>query len=140
MAPGRSRIFLPAGLGRTRVAVSVASPLDVPRAAHHRIPFMDALRQFRVVGHLEGVSFLLLLFVAMPLKYFAGWPLGVRVVGALHGLLFLAYLVALFRIASDQEWPLRRSAGAFIASILPFGFFVFDARVLGVDAGKRPVQ
>jgi integral membrane protein len=94
---------------------------------------MNALKQFRVVGHLEGISFLLLLFVAMPLKYMAGWPLGVRVVGALHGGLFIMYLVVLFRIASEEEWKLGRSVAAFVASVLPFGFFVFDARVLGAQ-------
>lgn len=90
----------------------------------------SALQQFRLVGHLEGISFVVLLFVAMPLKYLAGWPLGVRVVGAVHGGLFLLYLVALMRIASDDGWPIRRSAGALLASIVPFGFFVFDGRVL----------
>lgn len=88
------------------------------------------LQQFRLVGHIEGWSFLLLLFVAMPLKYAAGWPLGVRVVGMLHGLAFLVYVVALFRVAAEDEWPWRKWAAAFVASLVPFGFFVFDARVL----------
>lgn len=99
---------------------------------------MSGLKLFRMIGHLEGLSFIVLLFVAMPLKYLAGWPLGVRVVGALHGALFLAFLVVLFRIASEEEWPLKRSAGAFVASLLPFGFFVFDARVLGAPPGRAP--
>ena len=91
---------------------------------------MDSTRRFRIVGHLEGLSFILLLFVAMPLKYLAGWPLGVRVIGMAHGILFLAYLALLYRIASECEWSYRRSAGALAAALLPFGFFVFDARVL----------
>ena len=99
---------------------------------------MNARRQFRWVGHLEGLSFLLLLFVAMPLKYLADWPLGVRVIGAVHGGLFLAFLVVLFKVASDERWRLTRSAGALLASIVPFGFFVFDARVLSEPPKKAP--
>ena len=56
---------------------------------------MTALRQLRLVAFLEGSSFLVLLFIAMPLKYLAGLPLAVRVAGSVHGLLFLVFLAAL---------------------------------------------
>jgi integral membrane protein len=75
---------------------------------------------------LEGVSFLVLLFIAMPLKYLAGYPLAVRIAGSLHGFLFLLFLAALYRAAIDRGWPLQRAAAAFVSSILPFGTFVFD--------------
>lgn len=84
------------------------------------------LQQLRVVAFLEGVSFVLLLFVAMPLKYYAGMPLAVRIVGSLHGLLFLAFCGALARAAIACEWPLRRCLLAFASSLVPFGTFVFD--------------
>lgn len=84
------------------------------------------MQQLRVVAFLEGVSFVLLLFVAMPLKYYAGLPLAVRIVGSLHGLLFVVFCWALLRAAVACEWPLRRSLLAFVASLLPFGTFVFD--------------
>jgi integral membrane protein len=84
------------------------------------------LRQLRVVAWIEGISFVILLFVAMPLKYYAGLPLAVRVVGSLHGLLFVAFCGSLLRAAIACEWPLRRSALAFISSLVPFGTFVFD--------------
>ena len=87
---------------------------------------MTALRQLRLVALLEGSSFLILLFGAMPLKYLAGMPLAVRIVGSIHGALFIAFVVALYRAASARDWPWRRSAAAFVASILPFGTFVFD--------------
>ena len=87
---------------------------------------MSALRRLRLVAFLEGSSFLVLLLVAMPLKYLAGYPLAVRIVGSVHGLLFLIFLAALFRAAAERAWPLRRSFAAFVASILPFGTFVFD--------------
>lgn len=87
---------------------------------------MKALNQLRLLGFLEGLSFVVLLFLAMPLKYWFGLPIAVRIVGSLHGLLFLLYLGGLIRVASEQSWPLRRSALAFVASLVPFGTFFFD--------------
>ena len=98
----------------------------------------DFLQQLRVVAFLEGLSFVLLLFVAMPLKYYAGLPLAVRVVGSVHGLLFLAFCWALVRAAIAREWPLRRSLVAFVASLLPFGTFVFDRSLKREMAGAAP--
>jgi len=77
----------------------------------------------------EGSSFLLLLFVAMPMKYFMGMPLAVRVVGAIHGILFLLYIGQLAKLRTSHQWDNRFSFYAFLASLLPFGPFVFDRRV-----------
>jgi integral membrane protein len=87
---------------------------------------VTTLRHLRLVAFLEGSSFLVLLFVAMPLKYLADQPLAVRIVGSIHGLLFLIFLAALYRAGIVRRWPLRRSVHAFVASIVPFGTFVFD--------------
>jgi integral membrane protein len=87
---------------------------------------MNELKQFRWVALLEGLSFVLLLFVAMPLKYWAGLPLAVRIVGSVHGLLFVAFLGALFRVALERDWPARRWGLALLSSLVPFGTFVFD--------------
>lgn len=87
---------------------------------------MTELKQLRVVALLEGLSFVLLLFVAMPLKYWAGLPLAVRIVGSLHGLLFVVFVAALFRAGLEREWPARRWGLAFLSSLLPFGTFAFD--------------
>ena len=87
---------------------------------------MTVLRQLRLVAFLEGVSFLVLLFIAMPLKHLAGFPLAVRIVGLVHGLLFLIFLAALYRAGSQRGWPLRRWLIAFVSSVVPFGTFVFD--------------
>ena len=88
---------------------------------------LTPLRQLRLVAFLEGVSFLVLLFVAMPLKYFAGLPLAVRIVGSIHGVLFIAFVMVLIRVSIARDWPFRRSLLAFVSSIVPFGTFVFDA-------------
>jgi integral membrane protein len=86
--------------------------------------------RLRLLGILEGSSFILLLFVAMPLKYLAGRPEMVRVVGMAHGLLFVAFVFAVLQVAFEFRWPLKRVLAALAASVLPFGPFVLDARLL----------
>lgn len=88
------------------------------------------IRGFRAVAFAEGISFLLLLGVAMPLKYMAGMPQAVKLAGSLHGFLFLAYLVAAFLLFSELKWPLKRAPGVFLAAVLPFGTFVLERKWL----------
>jgi len=96
------------------------------RRLYARLTGMSELRQFRVVAFLEGFSFVLLVFVAMPLKYLAGQPQAVRIVGGVHGLLFIVFIAALFRAAIERGWPARRWLAAFASSLVPFGTLVFD--------------
>jgi len=91
--------------------------------------------RLRAVGMLEAVSFLFLLSVAMPLKYFAGLPLAVQIAGWLHGLLFLAFCVVLLETQQTERWPRRWTAVVLIAALLPFGPFVIDRRLR--DGNKR---
>ena len=88
--------------------------------------FKSALGRLRVIALVEGVSFLVLLFVAMPLKYAAGMPTAVRAVGSVHGGLFLLFLLALFQAWDEAKWPLSRAGVGFVASVVPFGTFWFD--------------
>jgi integral membrane protein len=99
---------------------------------------MTVLRQLRLVALLEGSSFLALLFIAMPLKYLAGFPLAVRITGSVHGLLFLMFMVALYRTGLERDWPLRRSLLAFVSSIVPFGTFIFDRSLRRQIAAVTP--
>ena len=78
----------------------------------------------------EGYSFLLLLGVAMPLKYMAGFPLAVKIMGSLHGALFIAYMVAAALVFTRLKWPLSRIPGVFYAAVLPFGTFVLERKWL----------
>jgi integral membrane protein len=87
------------------------------------IPFL------RHVAFAEAISFLVLLGVAMPLKYFAGLPIAVKIVGMIHGLLFLLFCFALFRVMKGAKWPVGRGALIFVAALLPFGPFVVDRRM-----------
>lgn len=83
----------------------------------------------RTTAKIEAISFLLLVGVAMPLKYLAGQPLAVTIVGAIHGALFVAFCFVLLWTMIVARWPLGRSAVTFIASLLPFGPFVVDGRM-----------
>lgn len=88
-----------------------------------------AIHHLRRIGMIEGISFLLLLGVAMPLKYLAGLPLAVKVVGWAHGLLFMVFLLALWRARQSARWPLRSVVIVFLAALLPFGPFLIDGRL-----------
>lgn len=88
-----------------------------------------AIHHLRRIGIVEGVSFLLLLGVAMPLKYLAGIPMAVKVVGWAHGLLFMVFLLALWRAKQSARWPISSVALVFLAALLPFGPFLIDARL-----------
>jgi integral membrane protein len=88
-----------------------------------------AIEQLRRVGKIEGVSFLVLLGIAMPLKYFAGLPLAVKLVGWVHGVLFIWFMFTLWRAKSRAGLSLGELLPVFIAALLPFGPFVIDRRL-----------
>ncbi len=88
-----------------------------------------ALGRFRAISLAEGVSYLVLVGIAMPLKYAAGVPSAVRIVGMLHGVLFVAFVVGLAIAAKAERWRLRAMAIAMIAAVLPFGAFWLDRRL-----------
>ena len=82
--------------------------------------------QFRFIGVLEGISYIVLLFISMPLKYFADMPNAVKYVGWAHGILFILYIYTVFPTSQKLKWEFGRTFFALIASILPFGPFIFD--------------
>ena len=84
------------------------------------------LGRFRLVAIAEGISYLLLLFIAMPLKYMANNPDPVKYTGWVHGLLFMIYILALISVKVDRNWSFVKSAMAFVISLIPFGAFIFD--------------
>lgn len=85
---------------------------------------MKNIRQYFIqTGHAEGVSFLVLLFIAMPLKYMFDMPLAVRIVGSLHGVLFVAYVLLLALVHIKLKLKISQSIGLFLLSLVPFGTF-----------------
>lgn len=85
---------------------------------------------FRVVAFLEGVSYILLLFIATPIKYISGNPEYVKLLGMPHGLLFMAYVVLAILIAGDLKWDKKTLAIVLLAAIVPFGTFYIDSKYL----------
>jgi len=94
----------------------------------------------RLVGMIEGVSFLILLFIAMPLKYLVKLPEGREIVfwvGLVHGLLFISYAVVTFRAWGQGHLTAKLVGLAALASVLPFGPFVLDRKLKAFE-GTRP--
>lgn len=90
---------------------------------------MNVVRWLRFAGIVEGLSWLLLLFFAMPLKYGFGRPEAVQVVGLAHGVLFVTFVLLLGVCHLRRGWSIARSAMFFGAALLPFGFLLVDGRL-----------
>lgn len=88
------------------------------------------IKLFRGISLLEGLSLLVLLFVAMPLKYVWGNPEYVRVVGMAHGLLFVAYILFAIMTKFELNWKVKTLFIVFAASVIPFGTFYVDKKYL----------
>ena len=89
----------------------------------------DRLGQLRLIAWIEGISFLLLLFVAMPMKYLADRPSMVRILGMAHGLLFVLFILCAIQAKIERGWRAGRFLRVLLTAFLPFGMVVFD-RVL----------
>jgi len=87
-----------------------------------------SLGRLRIVAVLEGISLLVLIGIAMPIKYMAGNPQPVRIVGMAHGVLFILYVLMLIQVAIERNWSWKKAILAFIASFIPFGTFYADAK------------
>ncbi len=85
-----------------------------------------AKRRLLWTARIEGISFLVLLGVAMPLKYLAGEPLAVRIFGAVHGVLFIAFALSLVLVASAHQWTVRRVGTWLVASLIPLALFFLE--------------
>ncbi|MCB0776172.1 MAG: DUF3817 domain-containing protein [Chitinophagaceae bacterium] len=81
---------------------------------------------FRKIAIAEGISFIVLLFIAMPLKYFAALPIAVTVAGGIHGLLFIAYVILAREVKTEYKKDFNWLVKAGLASVIPFGTFYMD--------------
>lgn len=93
-----------------------------------------ALGRFRLVTLLEGISYLVLLFIAMPLKYMAGIPEAVRIVGSAHGALFVLFLLTMVAAAAEYNWRLLRLIKYFVLSLIPFANFWIERELAAKPA------
>lgn len=92
------------------------------------------IKNLRILGNVEGVSYLLLLGVAMPLKYLVDMPLAVRIVGMGHGVLFIAYCILLALCMRRFKWSIGFGIYLFVATLIPFGTFVTDRRLKQMES------
>ena len=84
---------------------------------------------FRWIAIIEGISYLILLGIAMPLKYFADQPLPVKYLGWAHGVLFVGFCILLLQVWIKYKWTFFFTAGAFLSSLIPFGTFYLDKKI-----------
>ncbi|MBU2946943.1 DUF3817 domain-containing protein [Zobellia uliginosa] len=92
------------------------------------------LSLFRVTAILEGISYLALFAVTMPLKYLADLPLPNKYVGYAHGVLFIAYIILAVVLWMEQKWSIKKAFVILIASLLPFATFYVEKKYLTEDA------
>ena len=85
---------------------------------------------FRLVSFLEGISYLLLLFIAVPIKYSQGDESYVKILGMPHGILFVSYIVLAIVIQNQMKWSLKTLGIIGLASVIPFGTFYVDKKYL----------
>jgi len=88
------------------------------------------LNFFKKLSFLEGISFLIILFITMPLKYIFEYPSANKIVGMAHGILFISYVVMVFMLKPDEKWNVKDTAIILLCSIIPFGTFWMDKRYL----------
>lgn len=84
------------------------------------------IKRFLQVGHAEGISYLLLLGVAMPLKYFLGKPESVRILGMIHGVLFVGFIFMIAWLWQQKKMTFKAAVMAFVMSLIPFGTFFLN--------------
>ncbi len=89
----------------------------------------DSIKKFRQIGMIEGYSYLILLFIAMPMKYIFDYPMAVKIVGMTHGVLFILFCMLLVLAWKQAEWSHKENALFFAASLVPFGTFFTEKKI-----------
>ena len=95
------------------------------------------IKTFRVISYLEGISYILLLFIAVPIKYYANDPSLVKLLGMPHGLLFVAYVILSLVSSKKYRWNSKKTLVVLISSVIPFGTFYVDYKYLKTDQHRN---
>ena len=88
---------------------------------------------FRIVAFLEGLSYILLLFIATPVKYFGNDPQYVKMLGMPHGILFMLYVILAYMLKTENHWFKTNFKFVLLASIIPFGTFILERKYQKVE-------
>ena len=92
--------------------------------------FRTRFSQFRAISIIEGISYLILVFIAMPLKYFGGEPMAVKIFGMMHGIFFILFCIALFNAMKYYKWSFVFALKLFIYSLFPFLFILIEKDIV----------
>jgi len=95
--------------------------------------FKTSIGRLRIIGFLEGISLLLLLFIAVPLKHYAHNPVPVKTLGPVHGALFLLYIFNALNVGVEKQWTFKGTTWkVLVACLIPFGTFYIDHKILAL--------
>ncbi|WP_160715137.1 DUF3817 domain-containing protein [Chitinophaga solisilvae] len=93
--------------------------------------FTTTIGRLRLLALLEGISLLVLVFIAVPAKHFAGNPDWVRAIGPVHGVLFLLFVFNALQAGIEQRWKFSQITWkVIVACFIPFGTFYIDYKIL----------
>ena len=95
------------------------------------------IKVFRIISYLEGISYILLLFIAVPIKYYANDPTLVKLLGMPHGLLFVAYVILSLVNSKKHDWNFSKTLVVLISSVIPFGTFYVDYKYFKTDLRRN---
>jgi integral membrane protein len=95
------------------------------------------IKVLRVISYLEGISYILLLFIAVPIKYYANDPSLVKLLGMPHGLLFVAYVILSLVSSKEYRWNSKKTLIVLISSVIPFGAFYVDYKYFKTNVMER---
>jgi integral membrane protein len=118
--------MLPAGLLAATIIKNGNSDRNTENIKQNMNTKLSWLRR---AGIAEGISFLVLMGIAMPLKYFFQQPMAVSIVGWVHGILFVAFIFLAWEFKTDRNKNMKWFATAFVAALLPAGTFFFDKKI-----------
>ncbi len=88
--------------------------------------FSSALKRFRIISAIEGLSYFILVFIAMPIKYMEDNPYYVKIFGMAHGVLFILFMISLFETKIKEKWDKGFMFQLFVLSLIPFGAFIIE--------------
>ena len=93
--------------------------------------FKTKIGRLRIIGFLEGISLLTLVFVAVPMKYIFHYPIGSEIIGPIHGALFLLFVINVLSVGVEYHWKFKNTTWkVLLACIVPFGTFYIDKKIL----------
>ncbi len=86
----------------------------------------ELIKKLINISIIEGISLIILVFVAMPIKYILHYPIAVRIMGSIHGILWLIFLYVLYKNVKENELDKNTVIKLVIFSVIPFGFFYIE--------------